>query len=203
MEKIVIKLEKTSKINFWIAEGGLFLFLIVLILIVLDICKEWNVTKNRDLVILAILTISGILLFILTIIIVFVSFMRAFTFTKEGCQISVLWIKKMYTWSELQTKRVVTYEYTRQEKMYKNCLELYKKKIKPLKVTPSTYCMYLHPFSFIYVYFGRKSKLGYMAKSIEESQFDWYVDTTNTLIPQLREWGVELEEITVKISGKN
>ena len=197
MEKIVIKLEKTSKISFWIAEGGLFFFII---LISVEMYKAWNMINDCNLIILG---ISGILLFILTIIIVFVSFMRTFTFTKEGCQISVLWIKKIYAWSELQTNRVVTYEYTRQEKMYKNCLELYKKKIKPLKVTPSTYCMYLHPFSFIYVYFGRKSKLGYMAKSIEESQFDWYVDTTNTLIPQLREWGVELEEITVKISGKN
>ena len=197
MEKIVIKLEKTSKISFWIAEGGLFFFII---LISVEMYKAWNMINDCNLIILG---ISGILLCILTIIIVFVSFMRTFIFTKEGCQISVLWIKKMYTWSELQTKRVVTYEYTRQEKMYKNCLELYKKKIKPLKVTPGTYCMYLHPFSFIYVYFGRKSKLGYMAKSIEESQCDRYVDTTNTLIPQLREWGVELEEITVKISGKN
>ena len=197
MEKIVIKLEKTSKISFWIAEGGLFFFII---LISVEMYKAWNMINDCNLIILG---ISGILLFILTIIIVFVSFMRTFTFTKEGCQISVLWIKKMYTWSELQTKRVVIYEYTRQEKMYKSCLELYKKKIKPLKVTPSTYCMYLHPFSFIYVYFGKKSELNFMAKSIEESQFDWYVDTTNTLIPQLREWGVELEEITVKISGKN
>ena len=53
------------------------------------------------------------------------------------------------------------------------------------------------------MYFGEKKELPFLAKSQEESQPDWHIDTTNTLIPQLREWGVELEEITVKISGKN
>ena len=49
---------------------------------------------------------------------------------------------------------------------------------------------------------AKKKELPFLAKSQEESQPDWHIDTTNTLISQFREWGIELEEITVKISGK-
>ena len=61
--------------------------------------------------------------------------------------------------------------------------------------------MYSPVFIYICV-FWQKKELPFLAKSQEESQPDWHIDTTNTLIPQLREWGIELEEITVKISGR-
>ena len=51
MEKIVIKLEKTSKISFWIAEGGLFFFII---LISVEMYKAWNMINDCNLIILGI-----------------------------------------------------------------------------------------------------------------------------------------------------
>ena len=193
MKKIVIKLEKTSKINFWI------MFISFQVLPAVMIVDMRTVNDLTSFGLTTFLVLWDILFFSRA----FVTCMRTFTFTQEGCQVSICGYTKMYVWNELNTKRIVTYKYTRKEKFYKYCLELHKKKIKPLKVLPNTYCTCIHPFSFIYVYFGEKKELPFLAKSQEESQPDWHIDTTNTLISQLREWGIELEEITVKISGKN
>ena len=133
----------------------------------------------------------------------FVASMRNILMTEKGCQISVLWYKKLYTWKELQTKRIVMYEYTELKKSYKYCLELCKKKIDPLKVLPNSYCQDLHPFSFVFIYFGEKEKLNFVERNVEERGGSFlYVANEWNFVEQLREWGVELEEITVKISGR-
>ena len=51
------------------------------------------------------------------------------------------------------------------------------------------------------MYFGEKEKLNSIEKEVA-SGVDSYVTEKSDFIPQLREWGVELEEITVKISGR-
>ena len=128
--------------------------------------------------------------------------MRTFTFSEEGCQVSLLWYKRLYQWSELKTKRLVKYEYTKNRFFYNTCLELCIKEKKYLKMKPSTYSECIHPLSFIFAFYGEKQKLSFWERQYAETDF-WYTTEKIDFISQLREWGVELEEITVKISGKN
>ena len=68
---------------------------------------------------------------------------------------------------------------------------------------PNSYCQDLHPFSFVFIYFGEKEKLNFVERNVEERGGSFlYVANEWNFVEQLREWGVELEEITVKISGR-
>lgn len=144
--------------------------------------------------------IFGVFIFLLLSRVAIAS-LRTFEISEEGCQVSIMGYKKMYRWTQLETKRIVRYEYEKSKFSYKTCLELCKKKVKRLKLLPGSYCACVHPFTFIYVYFGEKEKLNFIEKEVA-SGVDSYVTEEVDFIPQLREWGIELEEIIVKISGK-
>ena len=53
----------------------------------------------------------------------------------------------------------------------------------------------------IFAFYGKRKELSFWERQYVEMDF-WYTIEKIDFIPQLREWGVELEEITVKISGK-
>ena len=56
----------------------------------------------------------------------------------------------------------------------------------------------------MFIFCGGKEKLNYWNKSVADAKMGFsYLVEEGDFINQLREWGVELEEITVKISGKN
>lgn len=129
--------------------------------------------------------------------------MRTFIITEKGCQISLLWYKKLYHWEELKTKRITTYEFGKHKIISNICIELCKKNIKKLNMLPSLYCRKFHPFTFIFVCVCEKEKLGFFEKNLSGWRSLFMYGIEPDFISQLREWGVELEEITVKISGKN
>ena len=53
----------------------------------------------------------------------------------------------------------------------------------------------------IFAFYGKRKELSFWERQYVEMDF-WYTIKKIDFIPQLREWGIELEEITVKISGK-
>ena len=53
----------------------------------------------------------------------------------------------------------------------------------------------------IFAFYGKRKELSFWERQYVEMDF-WYTIEKIDFIPQLRERGIELEEITVKISGK-
>ena len=73
--------------------------------------------------------------------------MRTFVLNRKGCQVSIGWYTRMYEWNELQTKRLVTYEYTVCDMPYRICVHLCKKKTKKMKIYQvhiAKYFIHLH-----------------------------------------------------------
>ena len=65
--------------------------------------------------------IFGIFIFLLLSRVAIAS-LRTFEISEEGCQVSIMRYKKMYRWTQLETKRIVRYEYEKSRFSYKNML---------------------------------------------------------------------------------
>ncbi len=185
MKEIVVKPEKINiqmNIMLNVVWWGIFVVLIF------DNALGDNVRKMGPLGFIILGSILFIVLFR-----PFVATMRTFVLTLDGCQVCILGYKKLYRWDELKTKRIVNYEYDWKKYYYKTCLELSKKKIKILKTLPSRYCGYFRPFSFIYIYFGEKTKLSKGENERSDMEGAYHTDEPN-LVEILQKWHVEIEE---------
>ncbi len=140
---------------------------------------------------LIVLLIGGILL------VASMSQNRTFEFCREGCTVSFLWYRRMYTWDELKTRRYVRYSGERRSEKYvsavnyKSGVELYPGILKPYgKYPPSESFPMRHPLKFIYICFrtpetDRASKLYLRSYEAYEEEFR----------AKMAEWGVAVDEI--------
>ena len=116
---------------------------------------------------------------------------RTFIFNDQGCTVSFLWYKKMYTWDELKMKQYVTYN---------NCYESYSlvteaaefspKKVRIPKWMQAYTFSIFHPLSFVFVYFPPDPR----PKDETRYTIEYEADKEE-FRAKLKEWGVEMEEV--------
>ncbi len=135
-----------------------------------------------------------LLILIIAIIQALISYRRTLIMDEEGCTIKFLWFTHKYKWTELETKRIEDYTNAlRYMEPYGKGVIFYKKRVrKPKWILPSHYNIFIHPFSFFFVYFDphidsriiKKKRAKQALYCVEESEF----------LKQMAEWGVELED---------
>lgn len=84
-----------------------------------------------------------------------VAYGREITFSPDGISIKFLFIKRQYAWSEYPNRR---YFHRENEIGYRDAvsdgIEFSKRKHLRFKnFTPSTYCLFVHPFSYVFLSF--------------------------------------------------
>ncbi len=198
-DKITIKPGKDNKIfmSFMIITFG------IMVVVMAELIREVIVQGKKEnywAIILLGVCIAGV--FALEIWL-WIASMRTLTLSERGCQVSVLHYSKIYPWKELKTKRVVTYQYMNCKLPYKTCIELYKKKIEKVKVIYDSFYYVFHPFAYVYIFSGEKEKLDIWEKECSrcENAFLYVTDESN-IIEKLRQWGVELETVTIQVVDK-
>ena len=128
---------------------------------------------------------------------------KTLIFSEDGCTVKLLWFKRFYRWSELETKRYIdlcelqnidvsSLFGFRRILPYKSCAEFSVKKLNG-SVTryPTTRAIFLGIFSYFYVYFDSPS----MSKSQKERAFEYLIDESE-FRSKLQEWGVEMQEVS-------
>lgn len=198
-EQIKIKLGKDNKIFMSL----MIIIFGIMIVVMAELIQEVIVQGKKDnywAVILLGICIVGV--FVLAVWL-WIASMRTLTLSKRGCQVSVFRHSRMYPWEELKTKRMVTYQYMNCKLPYKTCIELYKKKIKKIKVIYDSFYYVFHPFAYVYIFFGEKEKLDVWEKNAADARMPFlYVTDESNIIEKLHQWGVELEAVTIEVIDK-
>lgn len=139
------------------------------------------------------ITVVGVV-FVPTILVVrwWIAIGRTLIMKAEECTVQFLWYRRTYRWTELKTKRIE--DYTNRlgyRDPYTSGAIFCKKQIKKQsKWKPATYSMFVHPFSFFFVYFDphiQYQKWDYRCPDI-------YVVEETEFRKNMAEWNVELEE---------
>ena len=115
---------------------------------------------------------------------------RTIVMNEDGCVVIFRKHRREYKWEEFKVKAVEDFSRT-------YCgLTAYEKAAifspryihKPWWWQPSFYAMYLHPFSFIYIYFTpeEKNSWNFTDYEVDEKEF----------MEKMKEWGIELDEIS-------
>lgn len=113
---------------------------------------------------------------------------KTLVFDKSGCTVSFLWYRRAYTWDELKTKQYKTYKTSSRYPYSRGAVFSAKLIHCPNWLRPDRYCMFVHPLSFLFVYFRPENlpntadKLNPMLYVTEESYFR----------DKLTEWNVEM-----------
>lgn len=118
--------------------------------------------------------------------------------SEKGCTISLWHYKKEYTWDDFKVKAVVDISNTfrpSSEFIYEKGIifslhPLRKRKlsfVRKRKFSPSGYCAE-HPFSYVCIYFTPEQK---------KIWHDTYYEVDEKVfMEKMKEWGIELEEIS-------
>ena len=115
---------------------------------------------------------------------------RTIIMKKEGCAVSFGKYQREYKWEDFKIKAVEDFSRTYWGlTAYKKAAIFSPRYIyKPWWWPPSTYALYLHPFSFIYIYFTpeKKDPRNFTDYEVDEKEF----------LEKMKEWGIELDEIS-------
>lgn len=130
---------------------------------------------------------------VLTILTVryWISVGRTLILDAEGCTVQFLGIRRTYKWADLKTKRIEDYSHSLGHRQpYTAGAIFYKKRAsKPSWLMPAEYSMFVHPFSFFFVYFDPRiqyKKWDYRCPNI-------YVVEESVFRKTMADWKVELQ----------
>ena len=112
---------------------------------------------------------------------------RTFVLDKDGCTVKFLGYQKTYKWSELQTKRVVDFKRSFGEPPYKACVILSPKKRKNRRLKLTSFALYFHPFSIMFIFFDPHEKR-------EWSCPEMYSVDEEAFMQKMAEWNVEIRD---------
>ena len=167
---------KSSK-AYWVISGIMFSFgLILFVTFVL----EYNC---NDLV----LGLFIVFLTSLSSVSVCLTYCRTLIMDKDGCTVKILKYKRIYKWSELETRCIVDCRRCWSEKIaYNTCFVFCKKKRKnPKWLHPALYSLYFHPLSFMFVCFDPHLNFKPCHEEI-------YLVEEDEFIAKMLEWNVEI-----------
>ena len=114
---------------------------------------------------------------------------------KDGCTVYFLWFKKHYRWDELKIKQYVEYKgyfMASSVSPFKRAAEFCPKDVSiPKRWDAHVYSQRRHPFSFFFVSFADRTSQG------SKKRFSGAYEVDETMFREkLKEWGVEMKEIT-------
>ena len=115
---------------------------------------------------------------------------RTIIMSEKGCVVSFRNHQREYKWEEFKVKAVEDFSRTYWGLTAYEKAAIFSPRYihKPWWWQPTTYGVYLHPFSFIYIYFTpeEKNSWNYTNYEVDEKEF----------MEKMREWGIELDEIS-------
>ncbi len=143
--------------------------------------------------------VALVLLFpVIFIVLAWIAFGRTLIFTKDGCTVRFIFFSKTYAWQDLKTKQIMDFSdrISNKEKPFTKGAVFYSKKVMlPKHLKPGMFNLYFNPFSFFFVYF-RPDEDYYAHKSMMYS--DLYVTDETEFRDNLKKWGIEINEETMK-----
>jgi hypothetical protein len=160
------------------------LAIILLILIGAFSCVLLAVTDNTVFFcVIASLLLSMVIRF-------WISACRVLTMDAEGCKIQFLWFERTYKWKDLKTKRVEDYTTSIGYRQPYTAGAIFYKRVsrKPRWLKPAEYSMYVHPFSFFFVYFDSHIQFGKWDLRCP----DLYVVDEVEFRENMKKWNVEI-----------
>lgn len=114
---------------------------------------------------------------------------RTLIFDENGCTVKFLWFSKSFKWEELKTKKIVDLKdalgyrqpYTAGAMFSIRHVRL------PGWLALSDYCVFVHPFEFIFVNFDTEHNYKKW-----DPPFEFYIVNEDEFMTHMEDWGVEL-----------